>query len=116
MGLRPMARIDDQHNSRRSGSSDPSEGLNVTDLLVLPDRQRSVVRFLIRQPRKSEAEIAEHLQESLEQITPLLQELIQSGYIALDENLYIPKLGRRSPQVQPKRRSAKVAAVWDKLG
>lgn len=111
-----MARIDDQHNSSHAGSSDPSKGLNVTDLLVLPDRQRSIVRFLIREPGKSDLEIAAHLEESPEHITPHLQDLMQSGYIALEENLYVAKLGRRSPQVQPKRRSAKVAAVWDKLG
>ncbi|WKT83991.1 MULTISPECIES: hypothetical protein [unclassified Thermosynechococcus] len=104
--------IDSQNASSGCGG-----GLNPADLLVLPDRQRSLLTLMMRQPTPfTVPELAEQLQWSAEEVSATLAEVRQLGYVTVENDTYQVKLGRRTPRVQPKRQSPRIAAVWDKLG
>lgn len=101
----------------QDASSGSEGGLNPADLLVLPDRQRSLLTLMMRQPTAfTIPELAEQLQWPMEDVSATLAEVLQRGYVTVDNNTYQVKLGRRTPRVQPKRQSPRIAAVWDKLG
>ncbi|HIK25559.1 MAG: MarR family transcriptional regulator [Thermosynechococcus sp. Uc] len=98
-------------------SSGSERGLNPADLLVLTDRQRLLLTLMRRQPKPLRVpELAEQLQWSAAEVSATLAEILQLGYVAVDNDTYQVKFGRRTPCVQPKRQSPRVAAVWDKLG
>ncbi len=101
----------------QDASSGSERGLNPADLLVLPDRQRSLLTLMMRQPKSfTVLELAEQLQWSAAEVSATLAEVLQLGYVTVDNDTYQVKLGRRTPRVQPKRQSPRVAAVWEKLG
>ncbi|BCX12834.1 MAG: MarR family transcriptional regulator [Thermosynechococcus sp.] len=101
----------------QDASSGSNGGLNPADLLVLPDRQRSLLTLMMRQPMPCTVpELAEQLQWSAEEVSAALAEVLQRGYVTVDNDTYQVKFGRRTPRVQAKGQSPRVAAVWDKLG
>ncbi len=100
-----------------SNGSTQGAGLNPADLLMLPDSQRTILTMMMRrQTALTLPEIAEHLNLPAEEVAPVMAELLRLGYVTAENESYQVKLGRRTPRVQPKRQSPRVAAVWDKLG
>ncbi|XFA72448.1 sigma factor-like helix-turn-helix DNA-binding protein [Thermosynechococcaceae cyanobacterium Okahandja] len=100
-----------------SSGSTQGAGLNPAELLMLPDRQRTILTMMMRrQAALTLLEIAEQLNLSSEDVAAVMAELLQLGYVTAANDTYQVKLGRRTPRVQPKRQSPRVAAVWDKLG
>ncbi len=101
----------------RSSGSSQGTGLNPADLLMLPERQRTLLTLMMRrQTALTLSEIAEQLNLSSEEVAAVMAELLGLGYVTAENDTYHVKLGRRTPRVQPKRQSPRVAAVWDKLG
>ncbi|ATS18336.1 hypothetical protein BRW62_05730 [Parathermosynechococcus lividus PCC 6715] len=100
-----------------SNGSTQGVGLNPADLLMLPDAQRTILTMMMRrQSALTLTEIAEQLNVPSEEIAPVMAELLQLGYVTTENDTYQVKLGRRTPRIQSKRQSPRVAAVWDKLG
>ncbi|RMH65790.1 MAG: hypothetical protein D6676_06880 [Cyanobacteria bacterium J003] len=101
----------------QDASSDSERGLNPADLLVLPERQRSLLTLMMRQPMPCTVpELANQLHWSAQDVSATLAEVLQLGYVTVDNDTYRVKFGRRTPRVQAKGQSPRVAAVWDKLG
>ncbi|BAC08517.1 MarR family transcriptional regulator [Thermosynechococcus vestitus] len=101
----------------QDASSASDGGLNPADLLVLPDRQRSLLTLMMRQPLpRTVPELAEQLQWSAQEVSAILAEVLQLGYVTANNDTYQVKFGRRTPRLQAKGPSPRVAAVWDKLG
>ncbi|MBE9129794.1 MULTISPECIES: MarR family transcriptional regulator [unclassified Coleofasciculus] len=56
-------------------------GLTMPDLLVLPDSQRLLINWMMRQGDCTVKEIAAHTQQNEEVVRILLNELIEKGFV-----------------------------------
>jgi len=72
------------------------------DILVLPDRERRIVNWLIRHKQSTLPEVAEHIGEDQSTVKNQLDELIKQGYI--QEKLLAEEL-RYSVKLAAKRGS-----------
>lgn len=103
---RDMAEQNEWQMPRRTTAS-PTR--TMADLLFLPDGERSLVNWLLRQQSASLAEAAAFLNQSEAAAAALLQDLIEQGYVQLvDQMHYQAKLQARKGRNVPKQ-------IWDAL-
>jgi predicted transcriptional regulator len=82
---------------------------SMADLLFLPDLERSLINWLLRQQQASLAEAAAFLDRSEAETAALLQVLIEQGFVQLiGQACYQPKLQVRKGRNVP-------AKIWDAL-
>lgn len=102
-----MAESNEWQMPRRTGAS-PTR--TMADLLFLPDLERSLINWLLRQQSATLADAALYLEQSEADAATLLQDLIDQGFVQLDAD---------SRQYQPKlqvRKGRKVPTnIWDAL-
>ena len=80
-------------------------GLKVADILTMPPKQQSLVKWLMRHYEARPQTIADHFEQTLEQVQTSLQELTEQGFlktIAKNGDTYYqvrlaPKSGRQMP-------------------
>ncbi|MFM7425341.1 MAG: hypothetical protein ACKO7W_10185 [Elainella sp.] len=81
----------------------------MADLLFLPDGERSLVNWLLREQRASLADAATFLNQSEAETAALLQGLIEQGFVQqVDQTHYQAKLQVRKGRNVPKQ-------IWDAL-
>lgn len=98
-----MADQNDWQMVRRSSGTPPTR--TMADLLFLPDAERSLMNWLVRQQSATLAEVAAHLNETEAAAQHLLTELTNQGFVQFveqaDQSHYQPKLtirkGRKVP-------------------
>jgi predicted transcriptional regulator len=91
---------------------DSAPSRTTADLLFLPDVERSIVNWLLRQQGATLLEISAHIAQDLESTQVLLNELIAQGYLRLinqaEEVQYQPHLLSRKGRQVPNK-------IWDAL-
>jgi predicted ArsR family transcriptional regulator len=105
-----LADQNDWQMARRSGHAPPTR--TMADLLFLPDTERSLMNWLLRQQSATLAEVAAHLNETEAAAQLLLKALTDQGFVQLvqqaEQSHYHPKLTvRKGRKVPPK--------IWDAL-
>jgi hypothetical protein len=97
--------------SRRRNSASPKTR-TMADLLFLPETERSLMNWLLRQQRANLSEIAAHLDQSESATQTLLNELIAQSFIQKVEQddicCYQPNLVSRKGRNVP-------GNIWDAL-
>ncbi|MGG6238976.1 hypothetical protein ACQ4N7_10075 [Nodosilinea sp. AN01ver1] len=77
----------------------------MTDLLVLPDAERTLVNWLVRQRGASLADIVAHTQAEPAAVQTTLDNLLSAGFLTVDEAsdpaLFKPNLVSRKPRTVP---------------
>ena len=75
----------------------------MTDLLVLPDSERTLVNWLVRQRGASLADIVAHTQAEPAAVQEMLDKLLTAGFLTVDEasDLFKPNLVSRKPRTVP---------------
>ncbi|MCU0526743.1 MAG: hypothetical protein MUF72_18190 [Elainella sp. Prado103] len=104
-----MAECNEWQMPQRTGGS-PTR--TMADLLFLPDLERSLINWLLRQQTATLAEAAAYLNQSEIEAAAVLQDLIEQGFVQwldqLDPPQYQPKLQRRKGRNMPTK-------IWDAL-
>jgi predicted transcriptional regulator len=92
--------------------SDKPPTRTMADLLFLPETERSLMNWLLRQQSATLAEVAAHLNQPEAMARNLLQELLNQGFIQVvesaDEPQYRPKMAIRKGRKVPTN-------LWDAL-
>ncbi|MBE9108628.1 MarR family transcriptional regulator [Nodosilinea sp. LEGE 07298] len=77
----------------------------MTDLLGLPDAERTLVNWLVRQRGASLADIVAHTQAEPAAVQNMLDNLLAAGFLTTDEAsnpaLFKPNLVSRKPRTVP---------------
>ncbi|PSN15417.1 hypothetical protein C7293_07265, partial [filamentous cyanobacterium CCT1] len=75
----------------------------MADLLVLPDAERTLVNWLVRQRGASLADIVAHTQTEPAAVQAMLDNLLTAGFFTVDEAsaLFKPNLVSRKPRTLP---------------
>jgi predicted transcriptional regulator len=92
---------------------DSTPSRTTADLLFLPDLERSIVNWLLRQQGATLSEISDHIDQDLEATQVLLDQLIDQGYLLRfsdqsEQTHYLPHLRSRKGRQVPGR-------IWDLL-
>ncbi len=90
----------------RSTGASPTR--TMADLLFLPDAERSLINWLLRQQSASLTEAATFLDQPEAEAATLLQTLIDQGFVQLIDQRYQPKLQVRKGRNVPTK-------IWDAL-
>ncbi len=107
----------DQANSelpedRRSPSSGNAQK-TMTDLLALPDSERTLMNWLVRRRQASFAELLDRVGGDAETLKGMIERLISAGFLTADgdsgESVFKPNLVSRKTRTLPNQ-------VWDALG
>ena len=87
-------------------------GRHLTDTLALPESLRQLLNWIMRQGEVSAAAIAAHLEQNREVVRPLLDELVEQGFVQeIDregERLFRPQLSHRRQRRLPED-------IWEAL-
>uniref|UniRef100_B8HXQ1 Transcriptional repressor, CopY family n=1 Tax=Cyanothece sp. (strain PCC 7425 / ATCC 29141) TaxID=395961 RepID=B8HXQ1_CYAP4 len=104
-------------NPARSNLSEPQPGRSARtnspiDILSLPAEQRQLMNWILRQRQATLKEIADKFQQTPEALQPLLSDLVEQGFLTLEQDgeqsCYSPRLQRK-----PQRRLSE--QLWQKL-
>lgn len=94
-------------------NSQSTAGVSMGDILTLPDVERQIVNWLVRQREATAIQVATQIERAPETVQELLDRLVEKGFIQYteveDERLYRPRLA-------PKRNRSVPKTIWDKLG
>jgi ATP-binding cassette subfamily B protein len=85
---------------------------SVADVLAIPERERSLVRWLLRRESASLAEIVQLLQVSIEETTQTVDSLVQRGFITETE---VDGQLRYRARLAPRRGRHLPAGIWRAL-
>lgn len=99
-----------EESSHRCNSAQPKTR-TMADLLFLPETERSLMNWLLRQKQATLSEIAAHLNQSESATQPLLNELMAQGFIQIEQGdicCYQPNLMSRKGRSVPTK-------IWDAL-
>lgn len=107
----------DQANDGRSGFRQPNSSGNaqktMTDLLSLPDTERTLMNWLVRQRQASLTDILAYVGGDSETTQAMLEQLIQTGFLVASDAsegvVFKPNLVSRKTRTLPNQ-------VWDALG
>jgi len=95
-----------------SDSSQPPPTRSIADLLFLPEAERSLVNWLLRQHSATFSEVVAHLSQAPDAVQLLLENLIAEGIVrSIEENdelRYQPRLITRVGRQVPRK-------IWNAL-
>jgi predicted transcriptional regulator len=93
--------------------SQATAGLSMGDVLLLPDAERKIVNWLVRQREATVVQVAAQIERSPQTVQELLDRLVEQGFIQYTE---IEGERRYRPRLAPKRNRSVPKNIWDKLG
>ncbi|MFK8184752.1 MAG: hypothetical protein AB8B99_15380 [Phormidesmis sp.] len=95
-------------------SDSPPPSRTMTDVLSLPDDERNLVNWIMRQSNATLAQCVANFQQPTAEIEGKLSSLIKAGFLKRTENkddecVYQPAMRTRRNRQVPKK-------IWDALG
>ncbi|MFE1745589.1 ArsR family transcriptional regulator [Coleofasciculus sp. H7-2] len=87
-------------------------GLNMLDIMSLPDDLRKLVNWMMRQKNVTLEEVAAHTGEGEEVVRTQLETLVTQGFV---QELEEGETRRYRPRLAPKQRSKLSTNIWQNL-
>jgi predicted HTH transcriptional regulator len=83
-------------DENRRKNQNNTEGISPADLLSLPTLQKNILTYLLRHGSTTSEKLAEAINQPIDSIEEILENLINSGHIAKNDNFsYRPCLRRK---------------------
>lgn len=100
------------HSSTQQAASSTSMGLSMVDVVSLPDDQRQLVNWIIREKDVTLAQVMAHTAQEEEILRPQLEALVKQGFL---QQLEIESELHYQLRLAPKQRKQLPKDIWQKL-